>query len=504
MRRNIQNLVTYLIYLGAFIFLLTCLMLATTYIPQKAIQKHMQESAEILAERPTTWQILPGINSSKVHPYADMLTLNIAYHFGDDVRTYDSFSFFDKLQYSNSEKLKAVMWAKYYGAPEDTDESIKLFKQSVDNRLPANKEYLRYWHGSAGIVRLLHIFLNIHQIYILHSIILITLLVYLIMLLLRSCFFREAIALLISLTMVSIWFVPICLEYYWCFLVMAAVSIIAVRVATKGSWQKATILFFFTGIITAFLDFLTTETVTLVIPLLLMVSIGTTTVKRISENDALSDMRDGVTLNLILKTCFSWLSGFSLMWISKWILAALILQEDVLPYVTAHIEERIGGDPNGKSQAAYAIGAVGRNLRCLLPFDYGRFGYFVLGILTGVAVALIAAHSIRINKKSDKQLLLWYSAIGCIPIVRYAVLHNHAWYHRSFTYRALAGSVLALCFIISELFKRRKCLDSADTAQIRGGSENGPAQPYYPYALSERRRKHRLFHRTGSELPVLH
>ena len=193
MRRNIQNLVTYLIYLGAFIFLLTCLMLATTYIPQKAIQKHMQESAEILAERPTTWQILPGINSSKVHPYADMLTLNIAYHFGDDVRTYDSFSFFDKLQYSNSEKLKAVMWAKYYGAPEDTDESIKLFKQSVDNRLPANKEYLRYWHGSAGIVRLLHIFLNIHQIYILHSIILITLLVYLIMLLLRSCFFREAL-----------------------------------------------------------------------------------------------------------------------------------------------------------------------------------------------------------------------------------------------------------------------------------------------------------------------
>ena len=113
MKRYFQNLLTYAICLGALIFLLTCMMLATTYIPQEAIQKHMQESAEILAERPTTWQILPGINSSKVHPYADMLTLNIAYHFGDDVRTYDSFSFFDQLQYSNSEKLKAVMWAKY-------------------------------------------------------------------------------------------------------------------------------------------------------------------------------------------------------------------------------------------------------------------------------------------------------------------------------------------------------------------------------------------------------
>ena len=53
MRRNIQNLTTYIIYLGALIFLLTCVMLATAYIPQDAIQKHMEESAGILAETDT-------------------------------------------------------------------------------------------------------------------------------------------------------------------------------------------------------------------------------------------------------------------------------------------------------------------------------------------------------------------------------------------------------------------------------------------------------------------
>lgn len=470
MKRYFQNLLTYAICLGALIFLLTCMMLATTYIPQEAIQKHMQESAEILAKRPTTWQILPGINSSKVHPYADMLTLNIAYHFGDDVRTYDSFSFFDQLQYSNSEKLKAVMWAKYYGAPEDTDESIKLFKQSVDNRLPANKEYLRYWHGSAGIVRLLHIFANIRQIYVLHSFILAMLLAFLLLLLIKGHYVLEAISLIISLVMVSIWFVPICLEYYWCFFVMLIASIISVKIAQTGTREKATPLFFFTGIFIAYLDFLTTETITLVIPLLLMVSIRWRNKQSVVNSDAEGDIQ-GLTMfvKMIASSCFSWLAGFSLMWLSKWILASLILQENVMPYVTAHIEERIGGDPNGKSQLAYAVGAIGRNLRCLLPFDYGRFGYFILGLMVGIVITLIAVRRIKLNKTANRQLLAGYFVIGCIPMVRYLVLHNHAWYHRSFTYRALAGSILALCFVLAELFREQNNQQIADSSMHAKG-----------------------------------
>ena len=443
MRRNIQNLTTYIIYLGALIFLLTCVMLATAYIPQDTIQKHMEESAGILAERPTTWQILPGINSSKVHPYADMLTLNIAYHLGDDIAPHNFDRAFDQFRFTNAEKLKAVMWAKYYGTPKDTDESIKLFQRSVDNRLHANKEYLRYWHGSAGIIRFIHIFANIRQ-----------------------------ISLIISLVMVSIWFVPICLEYYWCFFVMLIASIISVKIAQTGAWEKATPLFFFTGIFIAYLDFLTTETITLVIPLLLMVSIRWRNKQSVVNSDAEGDIQ-GLTMfvKMIASSCFSWLAGFSLMWLSKWILASLILQENVMPYVTAHIEERIGGDPNGKSQLAYAVGAIGRNLRCLLPFDYGRFGYFILGLMVGIVITLIAVRRIKLNKTANRQLLAGYFVIGCIPMVRYLVLHNHAWYHRSFTYRALAGSILALCFVLAELFREQNNQRNADNSlRVTGGT----------------------------------
>ena len=473
MSKAVKKLFSYTIYMGSLVFLLACAMVISACIPQKAIQQNMEESAAILAERPTTLQILPGINSSKVHPYADMLTLNIAYHFGDEVRKYDGFNFFEQFRYTNAEKLKAVMWTKYYGTPEDTDESIKLFKKSVDNRLRANKEYLRYWHGSAGIIRFLHIFLNIREIYILHTVFLIALLIYLGTYLIRNHYLREAVALVISLVMVSIWFVPICLEYYWCFLVMTVVSIISVKIADKGEWQKVILLFFLTGIITAYLDFLTTETVTLVVPLLLMMSIrwrGQN--KNIVYGFSSNNQGSCVPQRLIPKTCFSWLAGFCLMWVSKWILAALILQENVLPYVTAHIEERIGGDSNGKSQATYAIGAVGRNLRCLLPFDYGRFGYFVLGVLTGIAVTMITARIITFDKAADRNKLVWYFAIGCIPIVRYMVLHNHAWFHRSFTYRGLAGSILAMCFMLTELFKKQEIkMILSDSTSAEGGGD---------------------------------
>lgn len=470
MRRNIQNLTTYIIYLGALIFLLTCVMLATAYIPQDAIQKHMEESAGILAERPTTWQILPGINSSKVHPYADMLTLNIAYHLGDDIAPHNFDRAFDQFRFTNAEKLKAVMWAKYYGTPKDTDESIKLFQQSVDNRLHANKEYLRYWHGSAGIIRFMHIFANIRQIYVLHSFILAMLLAFLLLLLIKGHYVLEAISLIISLVMVSIWFVPICLEYYWCFFVMLIASIISVKIAQTGAWEKATPLFFFTGIFIAYLDFLTTETITLVIPLLLMVSIRWRNKQSVVNSDAEGDIQ-GLTMfvKMIASSCFSWLAGFSLMWLSKWILASLILQENVMPYVTAHIEERIGGDPNGKSQLAYAVGAIGRNLRCLLPFDYGRFGYFILGLMVGIVITLIAVRRIKLNKTANRQLLAGYFVIGCIPMVRYLVLHNHAWYHRSFTYRALAGSILALCFVLAELFREQNNQQIADNSMCTTG-----------------------------------
>ena len=46
-----------------------------------------------------------------------------------------------------------------------------------------------------------------------------------------------------------------------------------------------------------------------------------------------------------------------------------------------------------------------------------------------------------------------YSFLGMIVFVRLIILWQHSWRHYFFTYRALAASVLALCFIVLELIE---------------------------------------------------
>ena len=63
---------------------------------------------------------------------------------------------------------------------------------------------------------------------------------------------------------------------------------------------------------------------------------------------------------------------------------------------------------------------------------------------------------VTVRSNIDKKIIALYFLIGGIPILRFAVLRNHSWYHRSFTFRALAGTLLALCFIITELIEWKR------------------------------------------------
>ena len=44
-----------------------------------------------------------------------------------------------------------------------------------------------------------------------------------------------------------------------------------------------------------------------------------------------------------------------------------------------------------------------------------------------------------------------YLLLGLVPFARYLALPFHTWHHYFFMYRALASSVMALCFILLEL-----------------------------------------------------
>lgn len=389
-------------------------------IPKNAIRSNMIETAEYLSTKPATHFAVSGIRSSSIDWYADSLLLNIAFNL-DDQNT-----------------LESVMWAPFSGY---TNQHVSRYLlESARDGLEPTQEYLRYWHGSTVIVRLEHLFLNIRQIYILHAVIMAALCIWLLRMLISAGLQQEGIAFLLSIICASIWFVPFCLEYTWVFLVMLVFSVITIRAALRNQYDGMGSLFLIVGMVTVYLDFLSTETVTLLIPLIFVL--------RIRERNNSSD-----NWGFVLKNSVLWLFGYAGMWAMKWLIASIVLHQNVMPYVTGHIEERIGGSVH-LPLWQFLIQAITRNTSRLFPFDYGLIGAIIfLFCVMMFVIYPIYTRKIGLRMKIDRKQTMLYLCLSLVPYVRYLVLHNHSWRHCNFTYRAQASTIFALCFVIFEIIE---------------------------------------------------
>lgn len=398
--------------------LLTVLLVLSALIPQSAIRENVLSSAEFLCDGPLFGTVVEGVESSRIDRYADSILLGIAW------------------QYDGEKPLTSVMESSYYYT-EYQNENQNLL-DAVTKNLPANQQYLRYWHGSIAIVRPLLTVFSLRQIYLFNGIVMAVLALWLLVLLCRKKAYVPALGVGLGLVLTSSWFVPLSLEYTWTYLLMLAGSILAVKLACAGKWRNLGVFFLLIGMATNYLDFLTTETLTLLVPLLLVLWIDR------RENSA----RTGVqSAKNAAKAVFLWGCGYVGMWLAKWIMAAVVLGENVLPYVMNHVQERLGGDL-GLSLGRYMIEAVLRNIRCLFPLEYGT-----LGVLAALSLVVFGSYVGYVHHKKiirwDRVTLL--AVLGLVPYVRYLVLHNHAWLHCFFTYRAQLATILAAVMILEEL-----------------------------------------------------
>ncbi len=401
--------------LAAFFILLGFLVLSAL-VSKESVRENFKESAEYLVENEQFPKMEKGIDTSTIDRYADCILLNIAYCFDSD------------------NPLDSVMWSKYYNS-EKLYERENLHKAVFDDE-EGNLQYLRYWHGSAGVVRLLHLFLNVEQIFILNGCILILLSGLLICKLLKNKYRAEAVVYILSLVSVSVWYVPFCLEYTWCFLCMAAFSLIIISMAIKGKYKYMGVVFMLSGIVTVFFDFLTTETISLLVPLLLVLSI-----RRHHDGNVDKKTLFKQELWFSFKNCALWFAGFILMWLAKWLTASIVLGENVMPYVQEHIDERLNGGIGNSSEIHYIWTAITRNIKGIFPLDHGLGGMIAACIVIFVIVYMCFVYR---RKKIDWRCILLYLLIGLVPYLRYTVLRNHSAMHEFFTFRAQMASVLAV------------------------------------------------------------
>lgn len=413
MQRMRHGLKYIAVFLSAVI-VLTGMLTLSAVIPRSAIRENMHSSAEFLCDGPLFGTVLEGVESSRIDRYADSILLAIAW------------------QYDSENPLESVMLSSYYYTPYQNENQNLL--EAVTKELPANQQYLRYWHGSIAILRPLLTVFSLKQIYLLNAIVLAALSIWLLVLLCRKKAFVPAFGIALGLIMTSSWFVPLSLEYTWVYYVMLAVSLAAGKLAWAGNWQHMGILFLLSGMVTNYLDFLTTETLTLLVPLLLLLWMGC---REVTFRPA----------GFAVKAILFWSLGYVGMWCTKWLLAAVVLGENVMPYVAEHVSQRIGGDL-GLSLGRYMIGAVLRNIKCLFPLEYGT-----AGILVFLALVVFSTYIgyVYQKKRISRVRIGLFTVLGLIPYVRYLVLHNHAWLHCFFTYRAQLATVLAAVMIVEEL-----------------------------------------------------
>lgn len=430
MREKIVSILKYIaVYLIAAA-VMTGLLVGVALIPQSSIRGNVKKSAEVFRSSELFEKKVSELEISIIDRYADSILVGIAY------------------QYDSSDPLRSVLWAAYY-CDKYQNEDDNLY-QAVTEGLDANQQYMRYWHGSNVIVRPLLTIFSIKGIYIFNGIFLAALLGILIFLLVRAKAYIPAAGLAAGLVATASWFVPFSLEYTWVFYIMLVASIIVVVREGKGCGRPLGLLFMVTGMVTCFMDFLTAELLTLLVPLMIVMWFRRRNDKYEKRHITEPDNRV-FGWKRMAGLITAWGIGYAGMWITKWVMAGIVLGKNMTPYVKENLEERIGGNL-GIGLWDYLKGALDRNIRVLIPWGFGTGGFFATFLIVLAVFYLCYVYK---KDRVRRGCILIYAVIAVIPFIRFIVLHNHSYLHFFFTCRELIITIMAIVMIMGEMIDWR-------------------------------------------------
>lgn len=427
-------------YLLVFIMTLIILFFGlalTAKIPKTKIEENLKKSASYLEKNSGFKRVQPGREYTYLHLYADSVILNI-------INCIDT-----------NKPIESIMWANYY-------EIIKMdinndFIEVVQENKEPNQQYIRYWHGSMLILRPLLVFLSLEQIYKVNYIS-ITVLALILLIIIWKRSKKLAISYLLSMIMIAFPIVGMCLEYVWTFYIMLISSIIAINIKKEKNLYKLCLV---TGMITCFLDFLTTEIITLFVPLILILGIK-------KEKNEIINFKDAV--KVFFKSCVLWFIGYAGMWISKWILASLILNINAIDYVKDQALLRMNGLQGLNSAKEMYIGAITNNWHTLYPINIVKKTselWWMLGAFVTFFILMIDWKKIKNNKESLIMLI-----IAVMPYLRYLVLANHSYRHSFFTFRSQMISIMALTYFILDNCRLKDKITKLANIQINVKGKN--------------------------------
>lgn len=419
-------------YTGLFAALLLVLYLLLVFsaaIPNSAIIKNMLDSAEYIAnEEPYVFSD-DGKHQNITDNLADQMWLNIGWHMGSGnpfVSALDT-------RYYDGEK---------YGPP------VGLFL-SVAQGHKANADYTRYWHGTAGIMRVLHLFTDIHGIKFLGMVCLVLLLWRTLRVLFRSGHWDLGLCLLVSLLLVQVWNLHLSVEYQPCFLICFGLCPAFLRLESRGDFYL-NLLAIVSGTMTAFFDFLTTETITILIPLILVIAIR-------SRECRLESPRR--VLEMLLRCGICWALAYLGTFAVKWGAVSLATGENHFLSAFDSVGQRVNGvvtEGNTRKMPGM-LTAIVSNLTVLFEGTSRTEYRIVISNLFVIVILIFVVYRMYQVRQILRPGTVFILMLGSLVLLRYSILANHSYMHSFFTYRALASTIFAvLVAMLINLQPRKK------------------------------------------------
>jgi len=399
------------------LFLLWLLLFLSALIPNDMIRDNMEQSALSYKER-TAFEFADGkkLNSVADH-YADSIWLNVSWNMGED-----------------SPLISSIRTNYYDGGELGVNAGLYL---SVTQGTEPNKDYTRYWHGTVMFIRLGHLITDVEGVKLIGFIAFLLLVGLTIFILARKRHWDLAVILALSLAAVQIWNIRLSMEYQPAFILAFVLIPLFLALERRGD-KWLTVLSVISGTAVAFFDFLTTETVTILLPLALVVAV------RAKEN-RLSSLKEN--LLLLLKCGICWVLSYGGAFIVKWLVASMVTGENAFALAFSSAEvHTLGGNMQTidiENRPDNFISGLLANLTVLFG---GTERVQPERVMLGLIICLLLIFSVwyMLRKKESSKGTTSLLILGGLVFVRFLVLNNHSYVHEFFVYRTLITLIFAL------------------------------------------------------------
>lgn len=403
--KNIKKIMNLGLILIVGIILGFALIVLTYLLPTNRIKENVGESIYTFYKEKVYYAVVDKYQATQLDNYTDAIMLSNAIYDGSESAINKAVQVYRYV--NNLGGNPAGQLVEFFGDKEIEWDTIT---------------YSRYWHGYLAFLKPALLVFNYSDIRMINQIVQTLLLVWIIYLLVKRNFKEEILPFMTAILSIIPGAIALSLQFSTT-IYISLISVILILLFHEKLQNKYIYFFLILGMVTSFIDFLTCPILTLGIPMLQLVILN--------KNDWKKDIKDIIILSIM------WGIGYAGMWIGKWIISSIVLQENLIDSALKMIAQRTA-DESAEGNFT-KLDVLRRNLKMIITVPN-----ILMFVLNFIYITYKAIKEKIWKRKNQYLKIIPFCIIAMMPFAWYVFASNHSFMHYWFTYRSLAVTIFAI------------------------------------------------------------